>query len=336
MKKTIILIGLLLISFALMASVSADYSETITQNQCSGVGNPYDYAYDTEFIFTNVPAATGDGTLTVSVKGDYSGDEDERVYVWVEGTQLELSVPNNDEYDDCLCEFITGTITVTKEQINEWRADGQIVVTLEQGEDVQCFCGVEYCHCDDYDLCTNTNVVTLEYPTGAVQNVGNYDREISKNLICEDGEDNAYDTEFIFTNLPVATGNGTLTVKIKGDYNGYDDDEYVEVFVEGTSLGVFPEGENKDWQCSCEFLTRTFTVTQAQINQWAADGRIEVTLVQGEDVDCFCGEEDCQCEDNSKCTNTNMVRLKYPGGAKKSLPMDWIMKKFGLGNKDKE
>jgi len=317
-----------------MTSVGADYSETITQNQCSGE----DGAYDTEFIFTNVPVATGDGTLTVSVKGDYSGDEDERVYVWVEGTQLELSVPDEDEYDDCTCEFITGSITVTKEQINEWRADGQIVVTLEQGEDVDCFCGDEYCSCDDWDLCTNTNMVTLEYPTvtGPVQNFGNYDREISKNLICEDGEDEAYDTEFIFTNLPMATGNGTLTVKIKGDYNGYDDEEYVEVVVEGTSLGVLPEGFSEDWQCSCEFLTRTFTVTQAQINQWAADGRIEVTLVQGEDVDCFCGEYECDCEDNSQCGDINIVRLKYPGGAKKSLPMDWIMKKFSLGNKDKE
>ena len=59
-----------------------------------------------------------------------------------------------------------------------------------------------------------------------------------------------------------------MTVSIKGDYNGYDDDEYVEIFIEGTSFGVLPEGYNEDWQCSCEFLTKTVTLTKAQISQW--------------------------------------------------------------------
>jgi hypothetical protein len=165
-----------------------------------------------------------------------------------------------------------------------------------------------------------------------------YKQTIVKELECEDEEyeEEAYDTEFIFTNVP-ATGPYTLTVSIKGDYNGYNAGEYVEIFIEGTSFGVFPEGYNGDWQCSCEFLTKTVTLTQAQVSQWMSDGQIVVTLEQGFDVDCFCGEDSwddmCKCGDTSKCTNTNMVTLES-SGASNSLPMDWIMKKFGLGNKD--
>ena len=160
-----------------------------------------------------------------------------------------------------------------------------------------------------------------------------YKQTIIKELVCEDEEGGAYDTEFIFTDVP-ATGTYTLTVSIKGDYNGYDEDEYVEIFIEGTSFGVLPEGYNWDWQCSCEFLTKTVTLTKAQISQWMADGKIVVTLKQGEDVDCFCGDDDCNCEDTSKCGNINIVTLES-SGASNSLPMDWIIKKFGLGNKDK-
>ena len=159
-----------------------------------------------------------------------------------------------------------------------------------------------------------------------------YRQTIIEELECAYGSDGAYDTEFIFTNVP-ATGAYTLTVSIKGDYNGYDDDEHVEIFIEGTSFGVLPEGYNDDWQCSCEFLTKTVTLTKSQINQWMADGKIVVTLEQGEDVDCFCGEEGCVCGDNSKCGNINMVTLES-SSAKNSLPMDWIMKKFGLGKKN--
>ena len=160
----------------------------------------------------------------------------------------------------------------------------------------------------------------------------NYSQTIIKELVCEDYDEEAYDTEFIFTNVP-ATGTYTLTVSIKGDYNGYTTDEHVEIFIEGTSFGVLPEGYNEDWQCSCEFLTKTVTLTQAQISQWMADGQIVVTLEQGEDVDCFCGDDGCRCGDNSKCGNINMVTLES-SGASNSLPMNWIMKKFGLGSKE--
>lgn len=157
-----------------------------------------------------------------------------------------------------------------------------------------------------------------------------YKQTIIKELECADEEDEAYDTEFIFTDVP-ATGAYTLTVSIKGDYNGYDDEEYVEIFIEGTSFGVLPEGENEDWQCSCEFLTKTVTLTKEQIVQWMSDGQIVVTLEQGEDVDCFCGEEECRCEDTSKCGNINMVTLESPGN---SLPMQQFMKILGFGQKD--
>lgn len=176
----------------------------------------------------------------------------------------------------------------------------------------------------------------------------NYSQTISQNP-CPGGSEQSYanDTEFVFTDVPKnPTGDGTLTIKVRGDYMDFDPDYYselIEVIVEGTSLGTWLPGGD----CSYSLLTKTYTVTQQQLSKWAADGKIEVTLVQGgseysdiNDVQCFCGygdygpyEDGC---DPEVCGNINIVTLEYEGTNKGTLPMDWIMKKFGLGNKDKE
>ena len=144
----------------------------------------------------------------------------------------------------------------------------------------------------------------------------NYSQTIEQNQ-CSAGSD-AIDTFFVFTDAPKRpVGDGTLTVSVLGDYNSQD--EYIDVIVEGTTIGSWVPGT----QCPASLLTKTFTVTQSQLQKWASDGKVEVTLVQGPDVNCFC------------TTNTNIVTLEYTG-TNNSLPMNWIMKKFGLGNKDKE
>mgnify|MGYP006906715920 CR=1 FL=1 len=158
----------------------------------------------------------------------------------------------------------------------------------------------------------------------------------------------AKDTVFVFTDVPKnPTGDGTLTIRVRGDYGDFypgDYSELIEIIVEGTSLGTWFPGQD----CSDSLLTKTFTVTQQQLRGWAADGKIEVTLVQGgseysdiNDVQCFCGYEDYGPYEGgcpaAECGNINIVTLEYEGtNRSKALPMDWIMKKFGLGNKDKE
>ena len=144
-KKSIILIGFLMLSFVFMASASANYNQTISKNQCEG--NP-SYAYDTVFEFTQTPRPSGDGTLTVSVRGDYNWIGAEDIYVIVEGTSLGQWFPGG------RCSTVTKTYTVTKNQLVQWSADGKIEVTLEQDWDVNC------------DVCSNNiNIVTLDYPT---------------------------------------------------------------------------------------------------------------------------------------------------------------------------
>ena len=153
----------------------------------------------------------------------------------------------------------------------------------------------------------------------------------------------AKETVFVFTDTPKnPTSDGTLTIMVRGDYGDFSPGQYselIEVIVEGTSLGTWLPGQD----CSYSLLTKTYTVTQQQLSKWAADGKIEVTLIHGgseysdiNDVQCFCADIWRVYEGGCKpavCGNINIVTLEYEGTdtAKKSLPMNWIMKKFGLG-----
>jgi len=107
-----------------------------------------------------------------------------------------------------------------------------------------------------------------------------------------------------------------LTISAIGDYSYGNSNETIEVVVEGTSLGIWNPGV----QCG-ELRTKTYTVTKSQLLQWSADGKIEVTLIQGSSVGCFC--------DNREI---NIVTLDYPS-ASSSLPMQQFMKILGLGKK---
>jgi len=107
-------------------SVSSNYTQTISKNQCEG--NPF-HAYDTVFEFSQTPRPSGDGTLTVSVRGDYNWEGAEDIDVIVEGTSLGKWLPG----EQCSSGLLTKTYTVTKNQLVQWSVDGKIQVTLDQG-----------------------------------------------------------------------------------------------------------------------------------------------------------------------------------------------------------
>ena len=146
-NKSIILIGVLMISFVFMASASAKYSQTIEKDPC-----PMGSAVTTEFAFANTPSPGGDGTLTISAIGDYDS-EFEYLDVIVEGTTLS---PRWIPGQQCGANLRTTTYTITRSQIIQWMADGKIEVRLLQGPSVGCFC-------ENREI----NIVTLEYPTGS-------------------------------------------------------------------------------------------------------------------------------------------------------------------------
>lgn len=144
MKKSIILIGVLLISFVFMASASAKYSQTLSDNPCQGgIHNPV-------LQFAQLQKPGGDGTLTVSAIGDYNS-QSEWIEVIIEGTSLGQWIPG----EQCSLGLLTKTYTVTRNQLLQWSADGKIEVTLVQGPNVNCL------SCPNGEI----NTVTLEYPT---------------------------------------------------------------------------------------------------------------------------------------------------------------------------
>jgi len=153
-KNAIILVGVLLISFVLMASTGANYTQTIEKDPCDGQSEIH--TIPLLYKFTQPPKPAGDGTLTISIRGDYGGSG-EYVIIVVEGTTLGTWGGNSST--DCLCALQTTTFPISKEQISQWRADGVIEVTLTQSDIVDCFCN----RSESYP-CGIINIVTLDYP----------------------------------------------------------------------------------------------------------------------------------------------------------------------------
>jgi len=80
-----------------------------------------------------------------------------------------------------------------------------------------------------------------------------------------------------------ATGNGTLTVFIRGDID--NSSEWVDVISESGSLGNVWGGS----QCSGAYTTATYTIPAATINSWAANGSIQVSFNSTSSVNNICG-----------------------------------------------
>jgi len=171
-RKTLIVASILIISLVLLSTVTAVYTQTIVKNQCEGKEGTSEYASNTFFTFYTNKSAIGDGTLTLSLKGFYEGSL-AYAFVNTEDDENIIKLPEDGEsYPSCTCQPITKTVTITKEQINRWKADGKIEFTVIQGDVVYCLCGAYpdtyYCNCGDTSQCTNMNMITIEYPTGSL------------------------------------------------------------------------------------------------------------------------------------------------------------------------
>ena len=141
-RKTLIVVSILLISLVLLSTVTAIYTQTIVKNQCEGKDGTEQRADNTFFTFYTNKSAIGDGTLTLSLKGYYIGSIS-YADVFTEDDDFPiLRLPEEEEsYPSCMCQPITKTVTITKEQINRWKADGKIEFTVVQGDVVYCSCG---------------------------------------------------------------------------------------------------------------------------------------------------------------------------------------------------
>ena len=97
-------------------------------------------------------------------------------------------------------------------------------------------------------------------------------------------------TTFTFPNTPAAaSGNGTLTVRSRGDFDLTS--ELLDIIGEGgTNIGV----AQGNAQCSPTQFAETFTITQAQINAWAANGSITITADASSNVNTICSNNDVQ------------------------------------------
>ena len=100
-----------------------------------------------------------------------------------------------------------------------------------------------------------------------------------------------------FTGTPTATAAGTLTASVRGDFDSSN--EYANVYVEGTYIGeVAMVG---GFPCDAGWAIGVFPITQAQIDEWNADGKIVVTVTNSRSVTDYCTD------------NEHSVQLTYGG-----------------------
>jgi len=154
MRKSMISIGLaiiVLVAGSFYARAGGTYSQTST------IVYTTDHATTTH-TFTNIPGAPqhppSDGTLTVSVRGDYNSSS-EYADVYVEGTIIGT---NQGPAIQCDSNWETVSFTVTSAQLSAWAADGQIVVEVRNSSDVGYFCSY------------NQHQVTITYSYGDAKN----------------------------------------------------------------------------------------------------------------------------------------------------------------------
>ena len=87
---------------------------------------------------------------------------------------------------------------------------------------------------------------------------------------------------FVVPSTPQANGNATLTVYVRGDINSSN--EYVTVVSETGNLGNVWGGS----QCG-GFISATYTISQATLNSWVANGSINLTFNSTSSVNNICG-----------------------------------------------
>jgi Glycine rich protein/MAM domain, meprin/A5/mu/Ig-like domain CHU_C associated len=89
-------------------------------------------------------------------------------------------------------------------------------------------------------------------------------------------------TAFVVPATPQANGNATLTVYVRGDID--NSTEFVTVVSETGNLGNVWGGS----QCG-GFTSATYTISQATLNSWVANGSINLTFNSASSVNNICG-----------------------------------------------
>ncbi len=116
---------------------------------------------------------------------------------------------------------------------------------------------------------------------------------------------------FNFNGAAAATGNGTLTINYSGDL-GTTSVEFLQLFDEtNTQIGTNLVGAS-GLDCLATGLN-TFTISQADITSWAANGQIDFSVVASTQVNNFCGCGLGQSTGNSSFYAE--ITLTYPGNA---------------------
>ncbi|MEM7105954.1 MAG: HYR domain-containing protein, partial [Bacteroidota bacterium] len=127
-------------------------------------------------------------------------------------------------------------------------------------------------------------LVSVPSPT-VTDNCGTF----SQSLPIQDFPNNDPTFNFSFNSTPInATGNGTLTVFVRGDIDL--NTEVFDIFGEGAvSIGT----TNTGIQCNTAYLATSFTISSAQLNAWAANGSIVIVADAQPGVNAnLCANED--------------------------------------------
>ena len=90
-------------------------------------------------------------------------------------------------------------------------------------------------------------------------------------------------TQHTFMNVPVTSDTMRVVVTINGDFD--DGSEYCSLMVEGTNIGIIPDnnlGNGTD-------ITATYTFSGLTLQNWLADGILNISMVNSSNVDHWSG-----------------------------------------------
>lgn len=95
---------------------------------------------------------------------------------------------------------------------------------------------------------------------------------------------------FTFNGTPPAGCDAVLNVYYRGDYS-FPSTEYVDVF--GDDLSFLGRGTSQfTFDCSLTYDIISFTIPQATVTAWAANGSIDIEVQNGPGVNTFCASGD--------------------------------------------
>ena len=141
-------------------------------------------------------------------------------------------------------------------------------------------------------ICQGSGASVFLSSTNSGSGSGNYSNTLSAGCSSVDGGV----VSLNFTGTPTgATGNATLTVFYRGDLDATSE------FINYRGESNFNIGNsNSATQCSSSYSSKSFTISSAQINAWAANGTITITADASSGVNNF-------CSGNSFCTYATLT-----------------------------